>query len=614
MMAGLARALLAAGRFIARRPLRAAEGKGAGRCSSLRGGGWRRSYNSTPTKAALRLPSMEYQDAVQALNTLQTNASTLEQIRREQQLGRTQGTLEAMKSFVYRAGIAIEELDQLATIHVTGTKGKGSTCAFCEKILRNYGLKTGFYSSPHLVQVRERIRINGKAISRELFTKYFWQVYNQLVETKDADSGTMPAYFRFLTILAFHIFLHEKVDLAIIEVGIGGAYDCTNIIRRPVVCGVSSLGIDHVSILGDTMEKIAWQKGGIFKPGVPAFTVPQPSGPMAVLVERAKEIGCFLQVCPDLEEFQTEEGKLSLGLAGDHQKSNASLALQLCRTWLQHHQHPDFPLLQDSLDFAEVPERMRPPVSSGFSPAAPMIDGLRTTEWLGRSQILKRGPLTYYIDGAHTIGSIKACVKWFREHSSKEAEAARGPVVQVLLFNTTGERDAAALLKVLMPCQFDFAVFCPNLLDVAQNLNADQKNYTVSLENMLSRCLDNHHAWCKLTEVRRDNLWNLPGSTLEDPTALVKKGDLDEEMLLLREPEGEQIVTRTLVFPCINNALQWITQGRDPDLQLSVANPLNVHLAGAATLKEAATVQILITGSLHLVGGCLKLLDQSLSQ
>ncbi|XP_043576320.1 folylpolyglutamate synthase, mitochondrial isoform X1 [Chiloscyllium plagiosum] len=622
MMARLPRAVPAAWLKVHRSLQSGVEGKGAGHGANAGAWWWRRrrSYNTAPTKAALRLPRMEYQDAIMALNTLQTNASTLEQIRREQQLGRTKGTLEAMKSFVHRAGMKIEDFDQLAVIHVTGTKGKGSTCAFCEKILHEYGLKTGFYSSPHLVQVRERIRINGKPISRELFTKYFWQVYNRLDETKDIDSGAMPAYFRFLTILAFHIFLHEKVDLAIIEVGIGGAYDCTNIIRRPVVCGVSSLGIDHVSILGDTMEKIAWQKGGIFKPGVPAFTVSQPSGPMSVLVERAKEIGCFLQLCPDLEDFWSEGERLSLGLAGEHQKSNASLALQLCRTWLQHHNHPDFPPFQQPLNFAERYEMQQPPISSGFCLTTPMINGLRDTKWLGRSQILKRGPVTYYIDGAHTIGSIKACVKWFQEHSLKEAKAVgRGPVVRVLLFNTTGDRDAAALLKLLMPCQFDFAVFCPNLLDMAQNLNAskcglDQKNYTVSLENMLSRCLDNHRAWCKLTEVKHDNLWNLTGSTLEGSTTFVTRGGLDEEMLLLRGPECEHITTRALVFPCINNGLQWITQGRDSDLQPSLAKPPNVHPAGVAALKEASSIQILITGSLHLVGGCLKLLDQSLSQ
>ncbi|KAI2554047.1 FPGS isoform 15, partial [Pan troglodytes] len=193
------------------------------------------------------------------LNTLQTNAGYLEQVKRQR--GDPQTQLEAMELYLARSGLQVEDLDRLNIIHVTGTKGKGSTCAFTECILRSYGLKTGFFSSPHLVQVRERIRINGQPISPELFTKYFWRLYHRLEET--------------------------KVDLAVVEVGIGGAYDCTNIIRKPVVCGVSSLGIDHTSLLGDTVEKIAWQKGGIFKQGVPAFTVLQPEGPLAVLRDRA---------------------------------------------------------------------------------------------------------------------------------------------------------------------------------------------------------------------------------------------------------------------------------------------------------------------------------------
>uniref|UniRef100_A0A8D0G2G0 Folylpolyglutamate synthase n=1 Tax=Strix occidentalis caurina TaxID=311401 RepID=A0A8D0G2G0_STROC len=242
-----------------------------------------------PTLGTRGLVPCQPPDAIRTLNTLQTNASYLEQVKRER--GDPQAQLEAMRGFLERSGLKVEDLDRLNIIHVTGTKGKGSACAFTECILRSYGLKTGFYSSPHLVQVRERIRINGQPISKELFSKYFWLVYNRLEETKVGDPvhASMPAYFRFLTIMAFHVFLQEKVDLAVVEVGIGGAYDCTNIIRAPVVCGVSSLGIDHVSILGDTMEKIAWQKGGIFKPGVPAFTVAQPERPLEVLRDRAQE-------------------------------------------------------------------------------------------------------------------------------------------------------------------------------------------------------------------------------------------------------------------------------------------------------------------------------------
>ncbi|GLD52446.1 folylpolyglutamate synthase, mitochondrial-like protein [Lates japonicus] len=131
----------------------------------------------------------------------------------------------------------------------------------------------------------------------------------------------MPFYFQFLTLLAFHVFLQEKVDLAVVEVGIGGQYDCTNII----------------SLLGDTMEKITWQKAGIFKPGVPAFTVRQQPNSLRVLQCRAKDVRCPLRVCPELDQYEVVVGPVNLGLAGKHQRLNASFALQLSHSWLQRH-------------------------------------------------------------------------------------------------------------------------------------------------------------------------------------------------------------------------------------------------------------------------------------
>ncbi|XP_052391899.1 folylpolyglutamate synthase, mitochondrial isoform X2 [Carassius gibelio] len=544
------------------------------------------SVRLSSTKAAPRLRRMDYQDAVCTLNTLQTNASALEQVKRER--GHPQLQLQAMRGFLQRAGLKVDELDRLNIIHVTGTKGKGSTCAFTEQILRNYGFRTGFYSSPHLVQVRERIRINGQPIGKELFTKYFWQVYCRLEETKDAHCGSMPAYFRFLTILAFHIFLQEKVDLAVFEVGIGGAYDCTNIIRRPWVCGVSSLGIDHTSILGDTIEKIAWQKGGIFKPGVPAFTVKQPDGPMKVLQERAEEIGCSLSVCPDLEEYQSE-ASLRLGLAGHHQRSNASLALQLSHTWLQRHFLTD-PVSSSPVEFSGVSP------AQAFHPSPAMIKGLAETEWPGRNQTLKHGPVTYFLDGAHTTRSMQACVCWFSEIAPQHERNAGGSVVRVLLFNATGERDCAAMLKLLVPCLFDFAVFCPNITEAIATCNADQQNFNVSVENMLTRCLDNQQSW----------------------RVLNGQGEKPEAELLIGGglPLVAERHSHTLVFPCILSALQWISQGRDSVLSdpnkcvIPVKPSIN---AKAAPLREAVNIHVLITGSLHLVGGALKHLDPALN-
>lgn len=158
--------------------------------------------------------------------------------------------------YIHRCGIKIQDLEnKLSVIHVSGTKGKGSTCAFCESILRHHGYRTGFFSSPHLISVRERIKINGQPVSKQEFSNYFWEIYGKLQQNKvikyyrfilksyvlfnlewnfqkmEQNDAVMPTYFMFLTLMAFKIFLEKKLDVVILEVGIGGEYDFTNILR-----------------------------------------------------------------------------------------------------------------------------------------------------------------------------------------------------------------------------------------------------------------------------------------------------------------------------------------------------------------------------------------------
>ena len=216
--------------------------------------------------------SRDYKAAIALLNSLQTNAAVLEAIRKSGNLLNTQSIPE-FQGYLERIHYTPSDLNKLNIIHVAGTKGKGSTSAFCDSILRQTRItakdgssrfiKTGLYTSPHLQEVRERIRIDGSPVSKEMFAKYFFSVWDRLQESDLKNDK--PAYFRYLTLMSFHLFLQEGVDVVILEVGVGGEYDCTNIVPRPVVCGISSLGLDHMSLLGDTIEKIAWHKAGILK-------------------------------------------------------------------------------------------------------------------------------------------------------------------------------------------------------------------------------------------------------------------------------------------------------------------------------------------------------------
>ncbi|OAV96112.1 hypothetical protein PTTG_02137 [Puccinia triticina 1-1 BBBD Race 1] len=443
---------------------------------------WRRMFSENRSKG--------YDEAILALNSLQSNASVLAAIQAagpqpsEQVFGQT-------TYYLRRLGYKPKDLNGLNAIHISGTKGKGSTAAFCSSLLNtiNPSAKVGLFTSPHLVAVRERIRINGKPISEELFAKYFWQLWERFDdgngEPVRTDLPIRPAYFRYLTYMAYHTFLAERVDASVLEVGVGGLLDPTNLIPSPIVTGVSSLGIDHVNVLGHSIAEIAGHKGGIFKPGVPALTVQQHyPETIGVLRERAHELKAssftIIPRRPDLEE-------LEIGLAGSHQKHNAAFAIALVNTFLGSPRRPPSysqhaPAIQDTTASA-IPSNQLPPLPSDPSPTLPartddqlpelpqqliqpdlsdaLKAGIMNTRWPGRCQTIvdpSRKGVTWFLDGAHTVDSLELCGQWWsQQFESSTPSASRNPSYspsaqhkKVLIFNCTFGRKARDLLKSLV--------------------------------------------------------------------------------------------------------------------------------------------------------------------
>jgi folylpolyglutamate synthase len=309
-----------------------------------------------------------------------------------------------MHEWLRRIGYtATESFKNLKIVHVAGTKGKGSTCAFVSSILSQYAesrnKKVGMNTSPHLRSARERIRINGVPLSESLFAKYFFEVWDRVedsVEREGLDKHKKPAYFGFLTLVAFHTFLREGVESAVVEVGIGGEYDSTNVISKPTATGISSLGIDHVFILGKTIEEIAWHKAGIIKYEVPAFTAPQCDEAIAVIRKRADEKLAPLKVIGVHPEI--ESGVVKLGLEGEFQKVNASLAVALAASHMK----------ALGVEFDISPESVLP---------KEFKQGLQNVKWPGRCQVIDEGCVQWCLDGAHTTESLDAAGKWFGQHA-----------------------------------------------------------------------------------------------------------------------------------------------------------------------------------------------------
>ena len=270
-------------------------------------------------------------------------------------------------------------------VHVAGTNGKGSTSAMIESGLRAAGLKTGLYTSPHLFEPTERIRIAGEPITRDEFAAAFNAVHETVERMLRSGELDLPLpYFENLTAMAFLTFREAGVEGAVLEVGMGGRLDATNVVQ-PDLCVITPIDLDHQSFLGETVAKIAVEKAGILKPGVPAVFAHQHPEAEAVLRERAQGPYTFADEWPvkDLEldargsRFRIRNLRVVCPLAGEHQVENGRTAA------IALHQ-------------------------LGFPP-----DGIAFTRWPGRLECISEHP-EIILDGAHNPAGTRALVEYIR--------------------------------------------------------------------------------------------------------------------------------------------------------------------------------------------------------
>ncbi|KAF4519654.1 hypothetical protein B566_EDAN004991 [Ephemera danica] len=339
-----------------------------------------------------------YEEAVKALNSLQTNAAVLQQAKKR--IGQPNTNVAETRKFLARSGVSQETLDScLSVIHVAGTKGK-------------------------------------EPLSKEAFTRYFWEVFHKLSALREHDHD-MPPYFKFLTVMAFNVFLKERVDVAIVEVGIGGELDCTNVIR-----------------FGPYF--LTWQYRG--------------TDSKAEIWNHETSSSCIYSSFTARTKSECTEKQSHgswgpvLGLDSQVQQLNASLAVQLSHAWLRHHNTN--------------------------------VTGLRLARWPGRAQILPHSPnICFFLDGAHTSDSIENCQQWFLQAS--EQQRTKKPVKRVLIFNSTGERSPSTLLKPLCDSNaFQCVAFCPNL--ASNQITSDQSNFMVTREQQQERATLHAEAWSQI--------------------------------------------------------------------------------------------------------------------
>ncbi len=359
--------------------------------------------------------------------------AALRYLAERQDFERTRLTREHRDKFKLDRTVALLDVlgnphEAFRSVHVAGTKGKGSTSTMTASCLEACGYTVGLYTSPHVVDIRERVQINGAMISTSDFTRLLSQAAHAAskIEGKHGE----PTFFELMTALGFLRFAEQAVDIAVIECGLGGRLDCTNVIT-PEISVITAISLDHQQILGDTVEEIAREKAGIFKPGVTALTIEQPKPVLAVLREAAEKRGTKLEVLGEDIDFsyrfesspelgphrrvcvaspRSNFEHLAVPLAGEHQAWNCGLALA-------------------------VLDRLR---ERGFeTPERRVAAGLARTRIPGRMEMAWTNPRVL-LDGAHNEASINALIKAIGAHVPYDS--------MVMVFGCAADKDIDAML------------------------------------------------------------------------------------------------------------------------------------------------------------------------
>ena len=374
------------------------------------------------------------------------------------------------KHGLYRMEAILETLGnperELKSIHIAGTNGKGSTAAMVTAFAKAHGLRVGTFTSPHMGSIRERIQLDGVPLEEEPF----WQaaLVVREVERRLFEEWGAFNYFEILTAMMFVVFQQEAVDLAIIEVGIGGLLDNTNV-GHPLVSVITTIGLDHQDLLGSTLEEITAQKAGIIKSGQQVVVGPVTRECMDVIRSTASKQGATVQAFGEdfslvEDSYQDTELTISLeqlALKGAFQKENATVASRAFRAWME---------------------------ATGRSAQAEFIEAaLRVVSWPGRMEALQDTPLVM-IDGAHNLPAIERLVQNMTARVGKK---------QTLLFSALTRKDSQQMLARLQEALPDVNIILTSFhpsrgmsiarSDVEAYLDSSKISYEESFEDVIDR-------------------------------------------------------------------------------------------------------------------------------